>query len=236
MVHSGNLQLPTGRRLYVLGHLHNPVRVKIEPHNGIIALWMGRLLLNAQAVPLRIKLRHTVTLRITHPIPEHSGLGILLCRPNSLAEHRNKIISMENVVPKHQAGTLLPDKFFPYYEGLRQSVGRRLLCILKLNPIILPVPQEPLEPRQVVRCGNDEYLPYPRLHQHRNGIINHRFVKHRQKLFAHPLGNRIQSGAGPSGKNNSFHTLKIYSLQIISPPPLKHTIYKDNQKGEQKRF
>ena len=99
----------------------------------------------------------------------------------------------QDIVAQHQAHRVIADELLANDKRLRQSVGRRLLGILEAHAIVRPIAQQPLEAGQVRRCGDNQYLPNARQHQHRYGVIHHRFVIHRQQLFAHSLGNGVQA-------------------------------------------
>ena len=166
---------------------------------------MGRLLLNADAVAVRIELRHAVTARIADPVAEHSRLGIFLRRPDRLFQHRRKADAMEDVVAEHEAGAVVTDEFLADDEGLRKAVRRRLFRIVETDAVILPVPEQPLESRQVPGGGDDQDIPDPCLHEDGNRIVNHRFVVNREQLFADALRNGVKPRAGAAGENNAFH-------------------------------
>ena len=71
--------------------------------------------------------------------------------------------------------------------------------------------QQAFEARQVVGGADDEDVADAREHQCTDGIIHHRFVVNGKQLLAHALGDGIQSGAGSSGENDTFHI----SLNLI---------------------
>ena len=60
-------------------------------------------------------------------------------------------------------------------------------------------------PRKIVWCGDDENLSDASQHQHRDGVIHHRFVEDREELFAHSFGDGIEARAATSCQNDSFH-------------------------------
>ena len=205
LVHRGYLQLAPGRRLDPMGDLHNLVRVEVQPCDRIVALRLQRLLLDAEAVAFAVELRHPVALRIADLVPEHGRLPIRLRRPHSLLQLPSEPASLEDVVSQHEARAILTDEVLPDDERLRQPIRRRLLSIFKTDSEVLSVPQKPLESRQVRRRGDDEYVPDPRHHQHRDRIVNHRLVINRKHLLANPLGNRIEARPASPGQNYSFH-------------------------------
>ncbi len=171
---------------------------------------MLRFLLNAQAITILIKLSHAVTLRVIHPIAEHRSLTLVLSRSDSLPQHRRKARTMENIIAQHKTRRVITDKLTTNDKRLRKTIRRRLLRIRELHAIVRSVTQQTLKPRQISRRRDDKDIPYPRQHQSRDRIIDHRLVKHWEHLLRHPLRNRIQPSAGPTGKNDTFH--KKYGL------------------------
>ena len=62
LVYRSDFQLAACRRLDVLCDVDNLVRIEIKAYNGVIALRVLRLLLDAQAVSSLVKLGNSVTL------------------------------------------------------------------------------------------------------------------------------------------------------------------------------
>ena len=112
---------------------------------------------------------------------------------------------MEDVVAQDKTCSVIANELLANDECLRQAIGRRLLGILKAYTIVTAIAKQALEARQVLRCGDDEYLPYSGKHEHRNGIIYHRLVIYWKHLLAYSLGYRIETGSRSTGKNYSFH-------------------------------
>ena len=61
-----------------------------------------------------------------------------------------------------------------------------------------PIAQQLLEPRLILRRGNDQHLPDPGQHQHREGVVDQRLVVDRQQLLGDALGNRVQPCPRPA--------------------------------------
>ena len=49
--------------------------------------------------------------------------------------------------------------------------------------LIISIPQQILETRSILRCGNNQNITDASVHQNRHRIINHRFIVDWQKLF-----------------------------------------------------
>ena len=86
LVHRGDLQFAALAGLDVLGDLHHAVGIEVEAHDGVVALRMGRFLLDAEAVALAVKLRHAIALRVVDIIAEDGRLVLSLCIAHALLE------------------------------------------------------------------------------------------------------------------------------------------------------
>ena len=94
-----------------------------------------------------------------------------------MAFSTGKATGIENIVTKNQTGAVIPDECFANDESLSQSIWRWLFSILEVNTIITTIAQQTLESRQVVRRGDDKDVSDASEHQHRDWVVNHRFVK-----------------------------------------------------------
>src|SRR5574344_1084616 len=121
---------------------HHFVRVEVESGHRIVALWLGRFLLDAEAVSVGVKLGHTVTLRIADLIAEHGRLPFLLGGTHCLSQLSAETCALEYVVSKHETGAVFADEVLTYDECLRESVRGRLLRIFKIHSEITPVTQK----------------------------------------------------------------------------------------------
>ena len=65
-----------------------------------------------------------------------------------------------------------------------------------LIAVIAAIAQKPLETRQVLRRGDDEDIPDASQHEHRDGVVHHRFVKDGEQLLADALGDGVETSAG----------------------------------------
>ena len=63
----------------MLSYFHHLIRIEVQAYHSIVALWMLRLLFNAQAIALLIKLSNSISLRITYTITKNSSFVVLLC-------------------------------------------------------------------------------------------------------------------------------------------------------------
>ena len=194
-----------------MGDVDHLVGIEIEADHRIIGLGHGGLLLDAEAVAVLVKLRDAVALGIVHPVAEDRSLALLFRHPHRFLEHGHETGAVEDIVSQHQACAIVPDEVLPDEEGLRKTVGRRLLGITERHAVIAPVAQQAAEGRQVLRRGDDQDVPDAREHQGRDRIIHHRLVEDREQLLADALGNRIEAGAGAPRENDAFH----YASRLI---------------------
>ena len=106
---------------------------------------MFRFLLDAQTVAFLVEFCHAVALRVVHIVAEDGGTVVLFGIDDSLLQHACKATTVEDVVTKHQTGTVVADKLFTDNEGLSQSVGGGLFCIFEAHAEIAAVAQQTLE-------------------------------------------------------------------------------------------
>ena len=215
LVHGGDLQLAAGAGLDGLGHLHHLVGVEVEAHHGIVALGHLGFFLNAEAVAVPVELGHAVTFGVAHPVAEDGGFLILLGILDGVAEQGGEAGAVEDVVAEHEAGAVVADELLADDEGLREAVGGGLLGVFEVDAVVGAVAQEAFEAGEVVGGGDDEDVADTREHQGRDGVIDHRLVVDGEQLFADALGDGVQSCAGPSGENDSFHVNMLILLVSI---------------------
>ena len=198
LVHGGDLIFATLAGLYRASHLDHIVRVEVEPDDSVVALRLPRLLLDGEAVAVGVKFGHAISLRVVHPIAEDGGLALLVGCAHGLVEHRREAVSLEDVVAQHQADIVAPDEVGPDGEGLSQSVGAGLLGIAETDAEIAAVAQQAAEAWQVGRRGDDQDVADACLHQHADGIVDHRLVIDGHQLLADSLRDGIEAGAAAS--------------------------------------
>ena len=205
LIDGGDLQFPPGGWLYVRGHVHDLVGVEVEADDGIVALGMLRLLLDGEAVALVIEFGHAVAFRVVDPVAEDGGLSVLLGIMDRIPEDSRESGSVEDVVAEDETGGVIADEFAADDEGLRQAVGGGLLGVFEAHAEVGAVAEEAAESGEVVGGGDDEDIPDSGLHEGGDGIVDHRFVEDGEQLFAHPLRDGVETGAGTSGENDAFH-------------------------------
>ena len=166
---------------------------------------MSGLFLDGQTIALRVEFGHAVSFRILHAVAEHGCLAVGLQFVHGLFQNLSESGAVEYVVAQHQAYGIITYELASYDESLRQSVGAGLFGIFEADAIVRAVAEQTAETGQVVGSGYYQYLADAGQHQRRNGVVDHRLVVDRQHLFAHALGDGIQSRAGAAGQYNAFH-------------------------------
>ena len=85
-------------------------------------------------------------------------------------------------------------------ESLGESLGPLLHRVRKVDAELPTIAEELFETWQVGRCADDEYLPDPRKHERRQGIVDHRLVVDGEQLLAHRARDGIQPRARPASE------------------------------------
>ena len=114
-------------------------------------------------------------------------------------------LTIENIVAQDQADVVVADKFFADDECLRQAVGAGLLGIADGDAEIAAVTEQSSERGIVFGSGDDQDFAYSCQHQYGQGIVNHGFVVHGQKLFGHAARDGVEACAAAAGKDDAFH-------------------------------
>jgi len=122
-------------------------------------------------------------------------------------------VSVKDVAPEDQAHLVCPDEFPPEEEGLREPLRAWLHDVRDPQAPLGPVLQQGLEPRTFLWRRDDKDVPDPRQHQHRQGVIYHRFVVDGEELLAHHLGDGVKSGPRSTGKDDplSFYPDPVHA-------------------------
>ena len=141
------------------------------------------LFLNRNGLTVLIKLHNSETLRIVHIVAKHrcalAVFCILDCRMQALLQ----TMTRKDVVSQHHSHRIGTDKVGTNDKGLCQSIRRRLNRIGQIHTKLVSIPQQILETRSILRCGNNQNIADASVHQNGHRIIDHRFVVDWQKLF-----------------------------------------------------
>ena len=206
LVERGDLQLPAGGRLNLVGLGGDVARVEVQAGDGVGALGLGGLLLDGDGPPLRIELDDAEALGVVHVVAEHRCAARLRVL-DGLLQVSAEAVAIEDVVAEHECARLAVDELLADGEGLGQAVGARLLGVGEVDAVARAVPEQALEVGQVGRGGDDQDVTDARQHEGGQRVVDHGLVVDRQQLLGGHERERVQAGAGPAGEDDAFHNI-----------------------------
>lgn len=206
LVERGDLQLPAGGRLNLMGLGGDVARVEVQAGDGVGALGLGGLLLDGDGPPLRIELHDAEALGVVHVVAEDRGAARLRVL-DGLLQMAAETVAVEDVVAEHERARLAGDELLADGEGLRQAVGAGLLGVGEVHAVARAVPEQALEVGQVGRRGDDQDVTDARQHEGGQRVVDHGLVVDRQQLLGGHERERVQAGAGPAGEDDAFHNI-----------------------------
>ena len=214
LVERGDLQLPAGGRLNLVGLGGDVARVEVQAGDGVGALGLGGLLLDGDGPALAIELHDTEALGVVDVITEHGGAahgGVL----DGFLEVARESITVEDVVAQHERARLAGDEVLADGERLGQAVGAGLLGVGQVHAVARAVPEQALEVGEVGRRGDDQDVPDSRQHEGGQRVVDHGLVVDRQQLLAGHKRERVQARAGPAGEDNAFQELASFRMTLV---------------------
>jgi hypothetical protein len=107
------------------------------------------------------------------------------------------------VIAKNQRRGCVTNKLATNDEGLCQSIRRWLYCIVNIDTPLMAITQQLLEARRVLRCGDQEYVLYPRQHERAEWVVDHGLVIHWQQLLGDSHSHRVEPRARTTGENDA---------------------------------
>lgn len=204
LVERGDLQLPAGGGLDLVGLGGHVARVEVQAGDGVGALGALGLLLDGDGPALAVELHDAEALGVVHVVAEDRGAARLRVLDGFL-QVAAEAVAVEDVVAEHQGARLAVDEVLADGEGLRQAVRRGLLGIGQVHAVARAVPEQALEVGQVGRSGDDQDVPDARQHEGAERVVDHGLVVDRQQLLGGHERERVQAGAGPAGEDDAFH-------------------------------
>src|SRR6266511_3112508 len=111
---------------------------------------------------------------------------------------------MEDIVAEHEATRVPGEEGFADDESLSQPVRLRLNLIGERHAPLLASAEETFETSGIFGRSDDQYFADSSKHQHRQRIVDHRFVVDRQQLLRHRMGEGMEARARPSGEDYSL--------------------------------
>lgn len=214
LVERGDLQLPAGGRLNLVGLGGDVARVEVQAGDGVGALGLGGLLLDGDGPPLAVELHDAEALGVVHVVAEDRGaarLGVL----DGARQVARQAVAVEDVVAQHQGARLAGDELLADGEGLGEAVGARLLGVGQVDAVARAVPEQALEVGQVGRRGDDQDVPDARKHEGGQRVVDHGFVVDRQQLLGGHERERVQARAGPACEDDAFHIIRPLQSKIV---------------------
>lgn len=214
LVERGDLQLPAGGRLNLVGLGGDVARVEVQAGDGVGALGALGLLLDGDGPPLAVELHDAEALGVVHVVAEDRGparLGVL----DGARQVARQAVAVEDVVAEHQRARLAGDEVLADREGLGQAVRRGLLGVGKVHAVARAVPEQALEVGQVGRRGDDQDVADARQHEGGQRVVDHGLVVDRQQLLGGHERERVQAGAGPAGEDDAFHKIRPLQSKIV---------------------
>ena len=107
--------------------------------------------------------------------------------------------AVEDIIAEHECDAVIANEILANQEGLREPLRPRLDRIIDHESELGAVTKEALEGTRILRGGDDEDFPNPRLDERGQRIVNHRLVIDGHELLRDALGNRVEPRAGTAG-------------------------------------
>ena len=203
-VEVGDLQLPAGRGLDLMGLGGDVARVEVQAGDGVGALGLRGLLLDGDGTALPVELHDAEALGVVHVVAEDRGPAGL-CVLDGARQVAGQAVAVEDVVAEHERARLTGDELLADGEGLGQAVRAGLLCVGEVHAVARAVPEQALEVGEVRRGGDDQDVPDARQHEGAERVVDHGLVVDRQQLLGGHERERVQARAGPAGEDDAFH-------------------------------
>ena len=169
------------------------------------------------------------TLGVVDKVAEHGAAagGGVGC---SALEPLGETGAVEDVVAQNHGAAVVADELLAQNERLCQAVRAGLYLVLQVQAVLAAVPQQGLKTRGVGGGGNDQDVLDAGQHQGGQRVVDHRFVVNGQQLLGGDHRQRVKSGAGAAGKDNTFHRYNSLFYIPCAPPiprgqvPLGHNL------------
>ena len=155
--------------------------------------------------PVGVLLPHAVPLRIAHRVAEEHAAVDVGHRP---LQRLGEALAVEDVVAENEGHRIVTDVVGADDERLGQAVRRGLFGVADLQAPLAAVTEQPLEAGVVLRGGDHQDVPDAGEHEHRQRVVDHRFVEHRQQLLGHRTSDRMQTRTGAACQDDPLHRLR----------------------------
>jgi len=172
IVHRADLDFAPGAWLNPFGDFDDSTGVEVDANDGVVRLWLRRLLLDGDCPHILVKLYNTEVLGVGDVIGEHrrpAGFGGGLER---LAES----LTAEDVVAKNERDVIITDKLLANDESLGDAFGLGLYLVRDANAQVFSITKQALELVDIVRRCDDQDVFDTGRNQIRQGIVDGWFV------------------------------------------------------------
>ena len=207
IVQGRDLQLTAGGGLDLLRHLNDFLVVEIQAGDGVVALGMLGLLLDAQHLAVCVELHDAEALGVWHIVAEDGAAALVLGVGDSILQDLGEAVAVEDVVAQDHCAAVIADELFTEDESLSQAVRGRLDLILQMDAVLAAIAQQRLEAGRVGGGRDDEDVLDARQHEGGQRVVDHGLVVDRQQLLGGHERERVQARAGPAGEDDAFHVV-----------------------------
>ena len=153
---------------------------------------MLRLLFDAQAVAVFVKLSHAIPLRVVDIVAKDASHSLFRSL-HAFLQESGKACSVEDIVAQYQAYVVIADEFLADDESLGKSIRRRLLCVFEVNAQLATITEQTVETRQVEWGGDNQNILDASQHEYGDWVVYHRFVEDRNQLLADTFRNGVEA-------------------------------------------
>ena len=136
IVQGRDLQLTAGRGLDLLCHLNDFLVVEVQAGDGVVALGMLGLFLDAQHLAVCVELHDAEALGVRHIVAEHGAAALVLGIGDSILQNLGEAVAVEDIVAQDHCAAVVADELFTEDESLSQAVRGRLDLILQMDAVL----------------------------------------------------------------------------------------------------
>ena len=187
-------------------HGADTLRVEVQSGHGVVTLGTFGLFLDGENLALAVEFHHAEALRVVDTIAKDRRAVARLRVLYRCAQQFAHAVAIEDIIAQHHGAGIVTDERLAQSERLRKAIRRGLHLVGKAEAELRTVPQQVFKARCVLRCGDDEYLPYARQHEGGQGVVDHGLVVDGQQLFARYHGQRVEARPRATSQDNAFHS------------------------------
>ncbi len=175
---------------------------KYSPVTAQLLVGCVGLLLDLGGPTVGVEVDDAVALWVLDVVAEHRGAG----RPGRRGgDEVGQAGAVEQVVAEHERCALPVEEVGADQERLGEPVGRVLGGVGELQSPLRAVAEQPLERGTVLGRGDDQHLADAGEHVHRQRVVDHRLVVHRQQLLRRAQRDRVETRARSPGEDDALH-------------------------------